>query len=126
MLNRFGLQDSGERQEFKTGSIRDTEEGKPRFDLISPHGLKRLADLMTKGAEKYGERNWEKGQPVSRFYSSMFRHMMTWREGDLVEDHLAAILYNCMAIIHMEEEVALDRLPEELLDLDIYDVDLTE
>ncbi|KKN51643.1 hypothetical protein LCGC14_0620510 [marine sediment metagenome] len=126
MLNRFGLRDSGAREEFETGSVRDTEEGKPRFDLISPHGLKRLADLMTKGAEKYGERNWEKGQHVSRFYSSMFRHMMTWREGDPVEDHLAAILYNAMAIIHMEEEVLAGKLPKELLDLDIYDVDLTE
>ncbi|KKN15007.1 hypothetical protein LCGC14_0990350 [marine sediment metagenome] len=124
-MSRFGLRDSGQREEFGTGSVRDTQEGKPRFDLISFHGLKRLADLMTKGAEKYGERNWEKGQHVSRFYSSMFRHMMAWREGDLVEDHLAAIVYNAMAIMHMEKEVAQGKLSKELLDVEIYD-DLTE
>ena len=29
------VQDSGARQEFQTGSVRDTNEVKPRFDLIS-------------------------------------------------------------------------------------------
>ena len=30
------VQDSGKRQDFGTGSVRDTNEGKPRYDLISP------------------------------------------------------------------------------------------
>ena len=99
----YKIEDSGKRQEWTTGSKRDTQEGKPRFDLISVYGLHRLADHLAKGAEKYGERNWERGQPVSRFYASAFRHLIAWAEGEETEDHLAAVLFNVMAIIHMNE-----------------------
>lgn len=115
MSDKFITKDSGQRQEFQTGSLRDTNEGKPRYDLISIHGLKRLADLMARGAKKYGERNWEKGQPVSRFYESLFRHLIAYREGDRSEDHLAAITFNTFGIIHMEEENR-----EDMLDFDFY------
>ena len=37
------LEDSGERQQFDTGAVRDPAKGKGRYDLITPHGLKRLA-----------------------------------------------------------------------------------
>ena len=37
------VKDSGERQEFNTGSRRDTCVGKGRYDLISPVALRRLA-----------------------------------------------------------------------------------
>ena len=103
VMDNYKIEDSGERQEWSTGSRRDTQEGKPRFDLISVHGLRRLADHLAKGAEKYGERNWEKGQPISRFYASAFRHLIAWAEGEETEDHLAAVLFNIMAIIHMNE-----------------------
>lgn len=100
---QFVTKDSGARAEFDTGSQRDSQEGKPRYDLIPIDPLKRLADLYARGAEKYEERNWEKGQPFSRLYASMFRHMMQWREGDRDEDHLAAVIFNAMAIMEFEK-----------------------
>lgn len=60
------VKDSGKRQEFQTGSIRDTREGKGRYDLLPPHAIFRLAKHFENGAKKYGDRNWEKGQPLSR------------------------------------------------------------
>jgi len=120
-MTNFKVVDSGERESFDTGSLRDTEEGKPRYDLISIPALKRLAYHMTKGAEKYGDRNWELGQPVSRFYASALRHLMSWAEGEIEEDHLAAVLFNIMGIIHMETLVQTHNLPESLLDTEIYD-----
>ena len=105
------------REEFPTGSLRDTSEGKPRYDLVSLKGLTRLAHLMARGAKKYGERNWEKGQPVSRFYQSALRHLYQWASGDTSEDHLAAVAYNVFGIIEMQERVAEGVLPEELDDM---------
>lgn len=113
----FVVKDSGEREGFTTGSVRDTDDGKPRYDLISHHGLRRLADHMAKGAVKYGDRNWELGQPTDRFYASLFRHLMAWRDGETSEDHLAAVVFNAFGIIHMEEEVEAGTLPPTLLTL---------
>ena len=42
MVKEFELKDSGKREEFTTGSRRDTREGKGRYDLISPIALTRV------------------------------------------------------------------------------------
>ena len=112
----FSIKDSGERQEFSTGSVRDTREGKGRFDLISPIGLERLARHYENGAKKYGDRNWEKGQPVSRFMDSALRHLNRFRLGCRDEDHLIAAVWNLLAIVHVEHQVARGLLPGDLLD----------
>lgn len=100
----FETKDSGRREEFATGMVRDTQEGKPRFDLIPTEGLRRLADLYARGAKKYDDNNWKKGQPFSRAYASLFRHLIQWREGDRSEDHMAAVVFNAMALMYYEEK----------------------
>lgn len=94
--------DSGKRQEFDTGAKRDTQDGKPRYDLVPIASLKRLAELYARGSEKYSEGNWVKGMPYSRIYSSMYRHMIQWAEGDTSEDHLAAVAWNAFALMHFD------------------------
>jgi hypothetical protein len=37
------MNDSGKRQQFSTGAVRDSNEGKPRPELISPIAEERLA-----------------------------------------------------------------------------------
>lgn len=113
-MTTFKTLDSGKRQEFETGARRDTQDDKPRYDLISVIALKRLAELMGRGAEKYGDRNWEEGIPLSRFYASLFRHMIQWAEGDTTEDHLAAVLFNAMGILHTEQLIVWGDLPVTL------------
>lgn len=112
----YVTKDSGERQGFETGAQRDTQTDKPRYDLVSPIALRRLAELLARGASKYGDRNWEKGIPLSRSYASLFRHMMQWAEGDVTEDHLAAVMCNAMFIMHTEEMIKQGKLPDELAD----------
>lgn len=99
----FITKDSGSRQEFESGMVRDTQEGKPRYDLIPTGPLKRLADLYARGAEKYDDDNWKKGQPYSRAYASLFRHLMQWRNGDTDEDHLAAVAWNAFTLMYYED-----------------------
>ena len=97
------LKDSGEREQFSTGAVRDTATDKPRPDLISPFFLERLGEHLRKGAIKYQPWNWAKGIPSSRCYESAMRHLMRYAQGYTDEDHLAAAAFNIMAIIHNEE-----------------------
>ena len=104
MADKFQTKDSGKRQEFSTGMVRDTQEDKARYDLVYLPLLKRWAELMARGATKYGERNWEKAETVeelNRFRASAFRHLMQAFEGDESEDHLAAVVFNISGIIHV-------------------------
>lgn len=113
----FEVKDSGAREEFDTGSVRDTRKGKGRFDLVSPIGLRRLALVYENGAEKYGDHNWQKGQPLSRYLDSAARHLYAWMGGDRSEDHLMQCAWNCFAYVHTEEWIKEGRLPKELDDI---------
>lgn len=57
-------------------------KGKRRFDLIPPDSLALLADLLTVGAEKYAERNWEIGMPYKDAMGSLERHYQAWKSGE--------------------------------------------
>lgn len=102
-MSKYTTKDSGKREQFSTGSQRDSREGKGRYDLISTVGLRRLAQLYERGAVKYEDRNWEKGQPISRYMDSLIRHAFNYLEGEKTEDHLAAVAWNAFAAMHMEE-----------------------
>lgn len=111
------VKDSGVREEFTTGSKRDTRKGKGRYDLISPIAMKRLAQHYENGAAKYGDRNWEKGQPLSRYMDSLIRHAYCLMSGLEDEDHASAIAWNAFAFIHTKELIKHGKLPVELDDM---------
>lgn len=115
--------DSGSRREFSTGSKRDAATGKGRFDLMSPMVLRRDAGLLERGADKYGDRNWEKGQPLSVFLDCATRHLLKHHMGYRDEDHLAAARWNIAAMMHVEHQIARGMLPAELDDLPCYVTD---
>ena len=99
----FVTKDSGQREQYDSGAVRDTRAGKARYDLVSPWALRRIALLYERGAAKYDDRNWEAGMPFCRFLDSAMRHLQQYLMGDTTEDHLAAVAWNVMAIIHFEE-----------------------
>ncbi len=116
---RFGFTtlDSGEREEYETGAVRDTNKGKGRFDLLPYAPLKRLAGLYERGAEKYDDNNWRRGIPTNRAYESALRHLHQANELNTLkrlgrvtddpmasEDHLAAAAFNIMVIMQNEED----------------------
>jgi hypothetical protein len=77
MVKKFTkVKDSGKEQNFGTGAVRDSQEGKGRFDLLPPYALLRLAKHFENGANRYQARNWEKGIPCSRYLDSAFRHLV--------------------------------------------------
>ena len=57
------------------------DSGKLRMDLVPPEAIKAMADVLTSGAAKYGDRNWEKGLAYSRAYAATQRHLVDWWSG---------------------------------------------
>lgn len=198
-MKNHGLKDSGERQTFDTGAIREPNLGRGRYDLISPIALRKLAmywsgivtyyevnhlnmamkalqdflegerhidclsacayhcfnmiakenpgilgpdvtsddtviryDMLPvkalkalaihyeRGIGKYSERNWEKGLSLSRHLNSAMRHLQNYLEGDRVEDHLSACVWNVFCIQHNFEMISRGILPISLNDLPNY------
>jgi hypothetical protein len=113
IVDRFDVKDSGVREEYPTGMRRDTQEGKPRYDLIVPEVMEndmltRWAVHMTKGAVKYGNRNWELAgtkEELERFRASAFRHFIQWYKGEIEEDHAAAVYFNIQCAEYVKEKL---------------------
>lgn len=110
-LTGFITKDSGQRQEFSTGMKRDISTDKIRYDLVDMPMLKRWAELMTRGAIKYGPNNWKKAatqEELDRFKESAFRHFMTWfLNEDISEDHGAAVYFNIAGAEMVRSKLAI-------------------
>ncbi len=73
-------------------------EGKLRYDLIHPTANKGLVKVLTNGAAKYGDRNWQNGMKWSKVIASLKRHLAAIEIGEdydeesneLHADHLQA------------------------------------
>ena len=66
---------------FPTGAQRSADAERERYDLITPVGLRRLAETYAEGAAKHGERNWEQGIPASSLVNHAIRHLYLWLDG---------------------------------------------
>lgn len=106
--------DSQNKEAFGSGSMRDSQDMKGRYDLIPTGPIHRLAQHYENGAAKYAERNWEKGQPLSQYYNSAIRHLQALRDADLSEDHAAAAIWNVVAIMHHVDAMLTGKLPDHL------------
>lgn len=129
----MGMHDSGKRQEFETGARRDSADGKSRPDLISPIALMAEGEVLRKGAapkeaggKGYGERNWEKGIPLSRFVASCFRHLVGMMVGDTAEDHPSQLRFNAQGFLHTKKMIEHGALPKSLDDMPTYPQSLIE
>lgn len=105
-MNDYQIKDSGAREDFEGGGMRDTEEGKLDYSNLfvwfEPMGT-RYATHMTKGRSKYpdpkpGTPNWtlfpHTPEVLARTLRSLDRHFKAYRAGETDEDHAAAILFN--------------------------------
>lgn len=94
---------SKEGVKYDTGAVRSADAEAFRYDLISPIGLRRVAETCHEGAVKYTPHNWEKGMPVDDLLNHAIRHVYLYLSGDRSEDHLAHSCWGLMAAMHSEE-----------------------
>src|SRR3990167_2452104 len=60
---------------------RKDDDNKPRFDLLPFDALRAVATVLTFGAAKYEDRNWEKGMKWGRLAAATLRHIGSWMCG---------------------------------------------
>jgi hypothetical protein len=117
----FITKDSGTRTEHADGVVRDTDQGKPRFDLLFPKGvpyesqlMTRVAELYERGGVKYGMRNWEKSatpETLEHHEAALMRHVVRFLTGeDDGEDHAAAVVWNVNAVDLCRRKISLGKI----------------
>ena len=85
-----------------TGFVRDDKTGVGRFDLLPWQGIWEVAKLCQEGAERYGERNIDRGCPQHSLIDSAMRHLAKYLEGWDDEDHLRAAAWNVLWALQQE------------------------
>lgn len=61
---------------------RKDDADKVRMELLPPEMIEATAAVLTFGAKKYADRNWERGLKWSRCFGALMRHMWAWWRGE--------------------------------------------
>ena len=108
-MSNFKIKDSGKREEYKGGMVRDIAHDKTDFSLVLDGPMfKRWAEHLTKGARKYKKRNWmlaDGKEELDRFKESAVRHFVQWVYGENEEDHAAASFFNINCYEYLKEKL---------------------
>lgn len=91
--------------EVRTVSATGGEKGQKlaRYDLIPAGPLHELAEHFGRGAEKYAERNWEKGYEWSKNFAALNRHLWAFWSGEDTDPetgspHLTAVAWHAFVL----------------------------
>lgn len=112
-----GIKDSGVKEEFSTGSVRDKQAGKGAFHLVPTWVVWLVSRVYEGGAIKYSPRNWEKGQPLSQYIKSAENHLAKLKMGLRDEPHASQVIWNMFAYIFTAVLIKLGRRPGSLNDM---------
>ena len=81
--------------------------GKDRWDLLPTDAVEQVVKVLTRGAEKYAERNWERGMKWSICQGSMMRHIAKSAKGERIDPetglpHMAHVACNALFLLTYE------------------------
>jgi hypothetical protein len=90
------------------------DKGKNQLALMSVPALWEIGLVYTMGAQKYADRNWEKGMPYTKTMDAALRHIFKWLAGHRNDEesglhHLAHAAWNLIALLHYELAGNYDR-----------------
>jgi hypothetical protein len=80
------LNTHSEKIELKNDAGNKFDGNKNRLDLLSIQAMNGIAEVLTFGCKKYGDRNWEKGLSFSRVFGALLRHLFAWWIGKNNDD----------------------------------------
>lgn len=94
------------------------DQDKLRYDLVPTEALAEVVRVLTQGAKKYGDRNWELGIKFSRNIAAARRHEAQFLAGELKDSetltvHIANVIVNYMMILQFIQtgRIDLDDMP---------------
>ena len=61
------------------------DQNKTRIELFPGDVLFAISDILTFGANKYCDRNWELGMDWSRAFGALMRHLWKWWQREAVD-----------------------------------------
>lgn len=84
------------------------DTGKLRYDLLDYKSIDELARVLTYGANKYGDNNWQ-GVEEHRYQAALGRHFSEYMQGRKYDDesgihHLSHVMANVMFLLYKERE----------------------
>ena len=110
MASNFIIKDSGKRAKFAGGMVRDIADDKLDPSLVRDGPMyKRWVIHLTNGAKKYAKRNWMKAsgtEELVRARESACRHFDQWLDGEIDEDHAAALYFNINLAEYVKAKLA--------------------
>lgn len=106
-------------EEVRVTSDTGGEKGQKqaRYDLIPAGPLDELARVYGRGAEKYAERNWERGYEWSLSFAAMMRHAWAFWNGESIDPetqrhHMGAVAFHAFALMEFEaRSLGVDNRP---------------
>jgi len=93
---------------MKEGMKFDT--GKLRWDLLPIECVEDVVKVLTMGAAKYADNNWQQVENANeRYYAALLRHLSQWRKGEVTDQesglpHLAHVLCNVIFLQWLEKQ----------------------
>lgn len=75
-----------------------------RFDLVPVEAMVELAGVYGRGAEKYEDRNWERGYRFGLSFAAMMRHAWAWWGGEdndpeSGQSHMAHVAWHAFTLM---------------------------
>ena len=98
---------------LKEGTKYDNK--KLRFELLEPWFEEAVVKVLTKGAMKYADFNWQKvDNAEERYYGALRRHISAWRGGEKNDketgvSHLAHAACNLFFLMWFDRKAAMEQ-----------------
>ena len=62
------------------------DQGKPRWDLLPWDQVEDIVKVLTMGAKKYSDDNWQEVPDAKRrYFAAALRHLTAWKRGELTD-----------------------------------------
>lgn len=84
------------------------DNDKLRWDLLPIETIEETVKILTFGARKYSDNNWQKVENgKERYYAALLRHIVSYRKGELVDpesgnSHLSHAMCNLIFLMWLE------------------------
>ena len=110
---------------YKTETGIKHDQDKLRMDLIPPEAIYAMAEVLTFGCKKYGNRNWEKGIELDRLFAATQRHLWAMWNGELL-DKESGLPHSYHALTDIAMYITLGMRKNNVLRQDIFGKSITE
>ena len=86
------------------------DAGKPRWTLLPWRQVEQIVEILTFGAIKYADNNWQKVEnSKTRYFDALQRHLIAWFEGEKTDpesgkSHLAHAGCNLLFLMWFDDQ----------------------